>query len=207
MTYVNDDREDMEPIIIALRLERPLSAREAAALSKVAEPETVIKYNKYPNILGKNLSLAGSALMRIAAARTLGVPAAEITIFRGETGKPYVSGGNLFVSLSHSKDLCVCAVCDRPVGVDVEYIKETYPERVAEKYFGEDERALLEGTDGSGKAALFYIMWTRKESLIKCTGEGLSALLKKPDDGFKISSGTVFGKYAVSVCTDCGPAP
>ncbi len=191
----------MEPIVYTLKLERPLSAQEIAALSRAAESAAVEKYNKRPGIPDAELSLVGSALMHLAAARTLGFTMTEVKVMRSDTGKPYILGDNLYVSLSHSKNLCVCAVCDRSVGVDIEYIKETYPERVADKYLDEGECKMLKDVGTNGRAALFYMLWTRKESILKCTGEGLSGLSRACEDGFEIKSGIIFGEYALSICT------
>jgi len=190
----------MEPTICAVMLKGLLSEREAGVLFSAAEAEAAAKYKRQPDMKNANMSLVGSVLMRVAAAKALGVPAAEVSVFRDEAGKPYVNRGGIFVSLSHSGDLCVCAVCGRPIGIDIELIKEKFPEKVARKYFNSFERCILE-TDGDiTREARFYILWTRKESVLKCSGKGLSALSSASEDGYSIKSGVIFEKYAVSVC-------
>lgn len=44
-------------------------------------------------------------------------------ILRTENGKPYIEGNPLYFSLSHSGKHGVIAVCDKPVGVDLELFK------------------------------------------------------------------------------------
>jgi phosphopantetheinyl transferase len=191
----------MKPIIYAVRLERGLAESEAAVLLKAADSSAAARYKNRPGAPNADMSLVGSAAMRIAAAAAAGVPAADILIKRDENGKPYISGDGLYISLSHSKSLCVCAVCGVPVGIDVEYIKETYPERVMNKYFSPDERDFVLSAEESGQAARFYVVWTRKESVLKCSGEGVSALSAVNEDCYDVKSGIVFGKYALSICS------
>ena len=106
-----------------------------------------------------------------------------------EFGKPAldagVSGGDLHFNLSHSHDLAVVAVTDiAPVGVDVEF-ERTIPdwESVASRFFSPQEQAQLAAIDAGQRQHAFYNCWTRKEAVIKATGEGLSARL----DSFDVS--------------------
>lgn len=82
-------------------------------------------------------------------------------------GKPFTDSENHF-SISHSGDYVVLAEADSPVGVDIE--------RVADFGIDDDLRnaALSEREKSWVKDSLlrFYVMWTRKESLIKCEGRG-----------------------------------
>ena len=82
-------------------------------------------------------------------------------------GKPFTDSENHF-NISHSGDYVVLAEADLPVGVDVE--------RAAD--IGIDDSlkniAMTEGEKSwAGDSLLrFYVVWTRKESLIKCEGSG-----------------------------------
>ncbi|MBR4196761.1 MAG: 4'-phosphopantetheinyl transferase superfamily protein [Synergistaceae bacterium] len=82
-------------------------------------------------------------------------------------GKPFVDGEKYF-SISHSGDYVVLAEADSPIGVDVE--------RVADIGINDDLKnvALTEREKLWVKDSLlrFYVVWTRKESLIKCEGHG-----------------------------------
>ena len=82
-------------------------------------------------------------------------------------GKPFVDR-EFYFSISHSGDYVVLAECDSPVGVDVE--------RVADIGIndGLKDIALTEREKLFVKDSLlrFYVVWTRKESLIKCEGHG-----------------------------------
>lgn len=64
------------------------------------------------------------------------------------------------------------------LGVDFERVATSRDEArlsaIASRYFDEAENAVIR--ESSDKVAAFYRLWTAKESMVKCTGEGLSAL-------------------------------
>lgn len=97
------------------------------------------------------------------------------TIRYGEHGKPEIDG--IYFNLSHSHDIAVCAVSDKPVGCDVEKIEEV-TKRIAERFFTENEIAYLERFEEEEKLNEFFRIWTMKESYMKMTGEGMSLGLK-----------------------------
>jgi len=73
------------------------------------------------------------------------------------------------------------------LGCDIEVIRD-YNDKVARRFFMETEYALLCAQPDSGRrAALFYRLWTRKESVLKLTGLGMAL----PLGLFDVSGGTV----------------
>lgn len=92
----------------------------------------------------------------------------EITC--GPAGKPQTE--NVHFNLSHSGNLVICAVGGKAVGCDIEKI-EKEPEGVAEHYFHRNEAEYLQQFAESERSAMFYRLWTWKESYVKMTGEGL----------------------------------
>ena len=75
-------------------------------------------------------------------------------------------------SLSHAGDLVGVAVrADGPVGLDVEQVRD-----VADlDALAEHVRSPAERARGDLDAAGFFRAWTRKEALVKATGDGLTA--------------------------------
>ena len=109
-------------------------------------------------------SLIGIALVMAAVSKTFSVPISEI-ILEYEDGKPYIKNHkNIFVSISHSCDLVVCAVSNRPVGIDAEKIRPCGPS-VARKIFHRDETM---------SGSLYTKEWTILESALKLKGTGIS---------------------------------
>ena len=94
----------------------------------------------------------------------------------GEHGKPMIEG--LEFSLSHSGNLVVCVVSDKPVGCDVEEIRKA-PQGIAKRYFTLRENSHLSRFWGEEYDKEFFRLWTMKESYAKMTGEGLAQVLGK----------------------------
>lgn len=93
-----------------------------------------------------------------------------------KNGKPeFVNACDIHFSLSHSKNIAVCAIAQTPVGVDVQEIKEPNL-KIAEKYFTQNELSLNDGSD-----SWFMHIWSRKEAVAKAEGTGISIGLSKID--------------------------
>lgn len=91
----------------------------------------------------------------------------------GPFGKPYLAEWkSLFFNLSHSGELAVCAVADREVGIDIQQ-KRGLSQRIADRFFTEQEKAALKQALPGKKEDLFYRIWSAKEAYIKLTGQGL----------------------------------
>ena len=96
-------------------------------------------------------------------------------------GKPvlYASDGRtLGVSIAHTATYAFCAVTDASdsIGVDAEDLGRLAPDKIsklAERWFSNAEREELAQNPSE---ETFLSIWTRKEALVKYTGEGLSAL-------------------------------
>ena len=123
-------------------------------------------------------------LLAMAVTQALGLPSLP-EISREAGGKPFFpSRPDVCFSLSHSRGAAVCAVHNRPVGVDIEKIRSA-PRRLADGL--EDEA--------------FFRLWTAKEATIKRQGLGVEALLRpmEPDPLCRCAEGLLEG-YIVTVC-------
>lgn len=125
------------------------------------------KIMKYKQEQSRKQSLGAGLLLQQVFIRH-GVLAGEI--YFGEHGKPEIAG--LHFNLSHSQDMVVCAVSEKPVGCDIEKIKQA-PKLIAERFFCENERKYLNTFEGIEKDSAFFRLWTMKESYMKMTGEGM----------------------------------
>lgn len=87
-------------------------------------------------------------------------------------------------NLSHSRGAAVCALHDKPVGVDVEKLRPA-PPRLA----------------GGMEDEAFFRLWTAKEATIKQQGKGVATLLHpmEPDPLCRCLEGLLDG-YIVTVC-------
>ena len=99
----------------------------------------------------------------------------------GTSGKPHLSGVSPAVefNLSHTDGLVLYAfTSDAPVGVDVEK-RQPFPDalELAQRFFATVESAAIQQTIEDERVAGFLRCWTRKEALVKASGDGLSIAL------------------------------
>lgn len=138
--------------------------------------------------------------LRAIVASYVGSSPRQLRFASEELGKPVLAdscaGAGLHFNLSHSDNLAVVAVTKiAPIGVDVELVRSIPDWRgVAGRFFSRSENAALARVDERQREHAFYNCWTRKEAVIKTTGEGLSARL----DAFDVS--LVPGEPATVLC-------
>lgn len=138
--------------------------------------------------------LLGDLLSRYALCKRTGYKSSELKYRINEYNKPLlVTPEHLYFNVSHSGNWAVCAVADKLVGIDVEYIK-SIDFKIAERFFTNYEYDNLLKQDPKNQLRYFYTLWTLKESYIKADGRGLSL----PLDSFSIE----IKKDSISVSTD-----
>lgn len=95
-------------------------------------------------------------------------------ILRGKRGKPYFKEVPIEFSVSHTGDLWVCLMDMDPVGVDVQQIRSCKREKIADRYYTQDERDFVRSRGEAG----FFQIWARKEAYAKYTGDGFKEELR-----------------------------
>lgn len=117
--------------------------------------------------------------LRDAAAAPLGISVEY-------NGKPYIAGCPLHFNLSHSGGRVICAVCEYPIGADIQKLSP-YKPALSSRFFTGEEQAYLSESDN--KDIDFTRIWSLKESYIKALGTGLSM----PLNSFSVISGKTIG--------------
>ena len=150
-------------------------------------------------------SIAGDHLARLAVSEFCGVPMEEIQFGRSGDGKPYVLGLDVHFNISHSGDLAVCAVSERPLGVDVQLMRPVRRALTRKVCTPGELRYLREvpgfGEELAGEALVrFFQVWCSKEAYFKWLGTGITDL-KKFDTLEHIRCGGAFqmDEYMVSI--------
>lgn len=92
-------------------------------------------------------------------------------------GKPRFSGGRPGFSISHAGRVAVCGFGQGEIGVDVEEVVPVDPALWA--ILRPEERAYLERAPEDRRMAVFFQLWTGKESLVKARGGVLADLLEQ----------------------------
>lgn len=94
-----------------------------------------------------------------------------------EGGKPFLMDvPDVDFNMSHCRAAVVCAVGRRPVGIDVECIRE-FSVDLARYVLNDGEYAAVMRSGRPDRA--FICLWTMKESLLKLTGEGIRRELRE----------------------------
>ena len=178
----------------AIRLERGQVHLWAAALNEFVDevPKLAALLSSAEHARAEKLRLAEDrdryvirhGLLRLILSRYLEQPASRIEFRYGAHGKPEVRSGSptrLFFNTSRSGDLAVCAVTSAcPIGVDVERTREIPEiEDIARRFFLPRETQALMARPAYSRLQSFYNCWTRKEALLKATGEGITESLTK----------------------------
>lgn len=125
----------------------------------------------------KNRSLgAGLLLDHGLALYGLQERSAEFEI--GKWGKPSLKyHPKICFSVSHSGDYAICTIGDKPVGNDIERVKDGRL-KVADRYFTTEELEWLYAAGEEERILRMFRIWTMKESFLKATGRGMSLSLK-----------------------------
>jgi len=117
-------------------------------------------------------SALAAALLRLAAGATIDQDAAGIRVDRrcpgcgGEHGRPLLPGSGLSASVAHSGDWVAVALSPTgPVGVDVEQVHTIDASALAD--------LVLSPGEAVSSSVELLVLWARKESALKATGDGL----------------------------------
>jgi len=128
-----------------------------------------------------------ATLRRLLAERTSKPP--ESFLFEhGPQGKPSLPGAGISFNLSHSGQWFACAISNGgPLGIDIERIQSLNDmPGMAQHFFAPAEVERLFAAPESERTHSFFQCWTRKEAVIKATGEGVS----RPLDSFEVAFGS-----------------
>ncbi|MFB7501139.1 4'-phosphopantetheinyl transferase family protein [Streptomyces sp. NPDC056161] len=132
-----------------------------------------------PEIRSRYVS-AHTALRRLLAER-LGVAPGQVAFTRepcpvcgAPHGRPAVAGGTAHFSLAYSGGLCLIALADTPVGVDMECIPSPRVVAGLVPELHPSERAELAALPEDERALAFARTWVRKEAYLKGLGTGLA---------------------------------
>ena len=130
---------------------------------------------KFRHEQGQRLCVLAYQLLKLGLREEYGITENPVFEYNAH-GKPSIVGHpEIFFNLSHCKEAVACVVSDRPVGIDVESIRE-YKESLARYTMNADELALIESADCPAEA--FIRLWTMKEATLKLSGTGISSDMK-----------------------------
>lgn len=133
----------------------------------------------------KKRTVAGEMLARKAIAEKCGLLEENICFGESIYGKPFAVSQDIEFSISHSGNMVVCAINDKPIGIDIEKIRTMDLDVV--RYICTEEELYFILEDSWNKSAFtkisdtavltrFLKIWTMKEAYVKCMGGKIADL-------------------------------
>ncbi len=117
------------------------------------------------------------AMLRVLLGKQLSLAPAAIQFRYAKHGKPHVTGvaTPIHFNVSHAADRAIYAISRSCVpGVDIEHLnRDIDTEAFAQRFFTRRECAELQRIPAADRKRAFLAVWTRKEAILKSTGEGL----------------------------------
>ena len=160
MVYLNDQVGALD---LDLALARVSAQRREQAL-------------KFRHENGRRLSLAVYLLLMDGLREEYGIQTPPEFDYTAE-GKPFILGRpDIHFSFSHSGNVALCALSNQPVGADVEVPRKITPSLVSYTMNDREQEQINASAD---PALRFFYFWTRKEALLKLTGEGIRNDMKQ----------------------------
>ncbi|GKU83908.1 4'-phosphopantetheinyl transferase superfamily protein [Niallia sp. NCCP-28] len=189
------------------RLEERLFHELLGCLSKERQHH-ILRFRHYDDRLR---SMVGSLLIQMQLAKQLQCEPTELTYQVNQFGKYRLTNHNLHFNISHAGQYVICAISDRPVGIDIEQ-KQYRAFSLFQSVWTETEQKLFQ----LDRMEDFYYLWTAKESYVKWLGTGLSTDLTSIDinpngmvyqNGKKVpvrvQSISIDSQYKCAVCSEC----
>ena len=168
-----------------------------AALKEISEQRRE-QAMKFKHEQGQRLCVLAYQLLKQGLKDEYGI--VENPVFDyNEHGKPAIVGHpEICFNLSHCREAAICVLSDRPVGVDVESIRE-YKDSLVNYTMNKEEICQIESAENP--AAAFIRLWTMKEATMKLIGTGISNDMKMVIDSQKYKYTTVDRqRYIYTIC-------
>ncbi len=175
-----------------------------AALSNLSA-ERKEKALRYRFKSDRESCILGDYLLRRVVADEVHCDEKSIVFVNDDRGKPYIArpvDSGIHISLSHSHGNVVVAADSRPIGIDIELIRDI-EESMYDFVLSVPERNYV-----GRSTTKFFEIWTRKEAYLKCIGCGIAGIKDLRDINVLDLPGaydsTIYEKtanYVISVCT------
>lgn len=140
-------------------------------LDNVLVPEELQKAERFLHQQDRQRYIVRKHVLRLLLAQFLSLSPLKIDFQLTANKKPSVQG--IQFNVSHSKNCVLIVIASSPAGVDIEYIDPLFQfEEMMELCFNREEEEFIRKSPHH--LINFYTLWTRKEAILKATGEGLT---------------------------------
>ncbi|RZJ51622.1 MAG: 4'-phosphopantetheinyl transferase superfamily protein [Chryseobacterium sp.] len=130
----------------------------------------ILKASKFNKEIDRKRYIVSKYFLRILLSKFLSTEPDELKFGQTANKKPSING--IEFNVTHSRDYVIIAVSQASVGIDLEFINPSFDFKpLLANCFHPEEISYMDERGNTIRD--FYTLWTRKESLLKATGEGL----------------------------------
>lgn len=162
---------------LVLRVQVAACEPLAALGPHLLPPDELVRAGRYLHAADRLRFVVARVALRGVLGSWLGLAPAAVRLGVGAHKKPFLaSDPSLHFSLAHTREWVLLAVATSPLGVDVEYVDPNFPfADILPTSFSAPEQAAIGQSPNPREQ--FYQLWTRKEALVKATGQGIDETL------------------------------
>ena len=140
-------------------------------------PDELSRANRRKLPRARHEFILGRGALRILLAAATNLQPQAVPLIAGPNEKPELPNTNLTFNVTHSAGVILIALRrNGAVGIDLEHINPTmhFSEVAASTFTPAENLHLTSIADPTQRRRAFYQLWTRKESVIKADGRGLT---------------------------------
>ncbi len=155
------------------RIDIPSQLEHLEHYQRLLSPDEQQRAGRYHHQKDRERFTVSRGILRMLLGSYLDLPAAAIAFGTGPNKKPFIiQNQNLHYNTAHSGDRILIAIANAPVGVDIEQMLPDFPYTdLLEHSFSQHEISTIKNTEKP--LDTFYVLWTRKEALLKATAKGI----------------------------------
>ena len=172
-----DEKRDNEDVFSSVEVYYGLTEdfkTELFNLQGYINKDDQLRAERQHNSTDKKTILICYTMLRQILAGKLGINPADVKYTVSEKGKPRIAGDEVYFNITHTRDAFALAVSESsPVGIDLEKVNKNFSfEPVVKRFFSVEEAGFILNPDVESRE-LFFMLWTRKEALLKSFGTGI----------------------------------
>jgi len=138
-----------------------------------------LRAGKFHFIEDRNTYIACHGMLRMMLSEKLNIEPVDIIIVNDKNNKPFIIGNPIYFNITHVRDAFAFVVSkDFYVGIDIEKAsRDINYLSIINSFFSPKERDYMIKSE-TGFRDRFFLLWTRKEALLKALGAGIVVDLK-----------------------------
>ncbi len=156
-------------------------AENAAYLTRLLAPDELEKMNQYRTLASKNQFAVSRGGLRYLSGKYLQQPPEAFVRDNNTGSKPCWQNrqhAQLQFNVAHSGNYVLIAFAKQAIGIDIEKTGTQFAyNEIMHRWFNETEIRYIEAAENQRTA--FYLLWTRKEALLKATAKGINNALNQ----------------------------